>query len=126
MYRLGVRRDFIAQHFLTAGEPGPEHVRHSHHYRLEVALGGAALDDAGYLVDIDRVKAGLDAIIDRYRDRTLNELPEFDGVNPSLERFARILGERLLDALDDARAVHLRVALWEDDVAWAGWEATPD
>ncbi|HEX6939224.1 MAG TPA: 6-carboxytetrahydropterin synthase [Longimicrobiales bacterium] len=123
MYRLGVRRDFQAWHFLTAGAPGPEHRRHAHRYRLELELHGHALDDAGYLADIDRVRAGLDEAVARYRDRTLNALPEFAGANPSLERFARALGERLAGAVDAARVERVRVVLWEDDEAWASWEA---
>ena len=34
--------------------------------------------------------------MNRYRDRTLNELPEFEGLNPSVENFARILGDILI------------------------------
>ncbi|HEX7118845.1 MAG TPA: 6-carboxytetrahydropterin synthase [Longimicrobiales bacterium] len=125
MYRLGVRRDFTAWHFLTAGAPGPEHKRHAHRYRLELVLRGRTLDDAGYLVDIDRVRAALDDVVARYRDRTLNELPEFAGLNPSLERFARLLGERLAAAIEAQRIECARVVLWEDDDAWAAWDPAP-
>lgn len=124
MYRLGVNRDFVAQHFLTIGDPGPERYWHSHHYRLEAVLYGRTLDDAGYLVDIDRVTAALDMLVERYRDRTLNELPEFDGRNPSLERFARILGEGLRDAVGTGPVERVRVVVWEDEHAWAAWEQT--
>ncbi len=122
MYRLGVRRVFVAQHYLTAGEPGPEHEWHSHRYRLEAVLLGTELDGAGYLVDIDRVRSALDALVGRYRDRTLNELPEFAGLNPSLEHFARILGERLAGVVGGEHVERVRVVLWEDDDAWASWE----
>lgn len=125
MYRLGVRREFVAQHFLTAGVPGPEHTWHSHRYRLELVVHGRRLDEAGYLVDIERIKANLDRLVGRYRDRTLNELAEFEGLNPSLEHFARILGVQLAGTTDRERIECVRVVLWEDDDAWASWEARP-
>ena len=31
------------------------------------------------------VEAALDELAARYRDRTLNDLPEFEGLNPSIE-----------------------------------------
>ena len=52
MYTLGVRRDFIARHFLIGGDWGPENFPNSHHYILELQLEGRELDQHGYLVDI--------------------------------------------------------------------------
>ncbi|MEF8757322.1 MAG: 6-carboxytetrahydropterin synthase, partial [Halobacteriales archaeon] len=42
-YELTVTRDFVAQHFLTVPDPGPEGVRHSHHFTVEVRFGGSEL-----------------------------------------------------------------------------------
>ncbi len=52
MYTLGVRRDFIARHFLIGGDWGAENFPNSHHYILELQLVGNELDKHGYLVDI--------------------------------------------------------------------------
>jgi 6-pyruvoyltetrahydropterin/6-carboxytetrahydropterin synthase len=118
-YTVAVRRDFVAQHVLTAGSGGPEHVWHSHAYRLEVRLEGPALDTHGYLVDISEVERHLDALVDRYRDRTLNELPELAGLNPSLEHVARVACEALAAALPTTAVHHFTVQLWESPTAWA-------
>ncbi len=90
-YTLCVRREFIAQHHLIGGDWGAETLPHSHPYRLELELAGPDLDPHGYLVDIVEVERVLDAEVARYRDRSLNDLPSFAGLNPSLEHFARIL-----------------------------------
>ena len=119
MYTVAVVRDFVAQHVLTAGSGGPEHVWHSHHYRLEVQIEGQALDDRGYLADIAEVEAELDAIVTRYRDSTLNDLPEMAGLNPSLEHLARITCETLLTAITGAGIGAMTVRLWESPTAWA-------
>ncbi|MFC7175652.1 6-pyruvoyl trahydropterin synthase family protein [Halosegnis marinus] len=120
-YRLTVRREFVAQHFLTVPDPGPEGEPHSHVFTAEVEFAGPDLGAYGYLVDIDAVEAVLDDVVGRYRDALLNDLPEFDG-NPSVERFARLFGDRVVDGLDDPTPTRLVVRLWEDDLAWASHE----
>lgn len=122
MYTVCVSREFVAQHYLTVPNPGPEGDLHSHTYEVEVRLAGSDLDEYEYLVDIDELTAVVDAVVDRYRDATLNELPEFDGANPSVERFSRVFYGRCLDALDDDRIERAEVRIWEDDVAWAAYE----
>lgn len=122
MYRIGVKRDFVAWHFLTTDDAGPEREPHSHRYRLELTLYGRALDGSGYLEDLDTVRAFVDDAVARYADTTLNDSPDFAGLNPSLEHFARILGERLTCQVDPARVDRVRVTLWEDDNTWASWE----
>jgi 6-pyruvoyltetrahydropterin/6-carboxytetrahydropterin synthase len=122
MYRLSVSRDFVAQHFLTVPDPGPEGEVHSHHFEVDVRLAGPELNEYGYLVDIDAVDAALDDLEARYRDALLNDLPEFEGANPSVERFARLFGDRFVDATPTGEATDLVVRMWEDDVAWASHE----
>ncbi len=120
-YQLTVRRSFIAQHFLTVPDPGPEGVPHSHEFTAEVTFAAPSLNEYGYVVDIDAVDAALNTIEERYRDTLLNDLPEFDG-NPSVERFAERFGDRLVDHLDEPTPTRLVVRLWEDDLAWASHE----
>ena len=42
MYTVSVMADFIAQHYLTVPDPGPEGEIHSHHYEAELTLEGLA------------------------------------------------------------------------------------
>ncbi|GIW06581.1 MAG: 6-pyruvoyltetrahydropterin synthase [Dehalococcoidia bacterium] len=121
MFWLGVRRDFIAQHALIGGDWGAEGEPHSHHYVLEVRLGGTVLDQHGYLVDILKVEALLDSLCARYRDGMVNELPEFAGLNPSLEHFARILCRAVDEGLAEAPLAAVEVRLWENEIAWASF-----
>ena len=121
MYELSVSRDFVAPHYLTVPDPGPEGEVHSHHYEADVRFAGPHLDEYGYLVDIDDVESALDALADRYRDELLNEMPGFDG-NPSVERFARVFADETADRLDTTTPQRLTVRMWEDDVAWASYE----
>jgi 6-pyruvoyltetrahydropterin/6-carboxytetrahydropterin synthase len=119
MYSVTVERAFVAQHFLTVPNPGPEGDLHSHHYTAKVELAGEELNEYGYLADIDALNEQIDAAVDHYRDATLNDLPEFEGLNPSLEHFARIFGEEFRDGLSAPVVESVTVKLQEDDIAWA-------
>jgi 6-pyruvoyltetrahydropterin/6-carboxytetrahydropterin synthase len=124
MYTVTVTRSFVAQHFLTVPDPGPEGERHSHTFDVEARLAGPELDEYGYLVDIDDVKAGLDAVEARYRDETLNYLPEFEGQNPSVEQFASHVADYLRETCDLSNVAELSVRIWEDEEACATYETT--
>ncbi len=121
MYSVAVQRDFIAQHYLIGGDWGAENRPHSHHYRLELELQGAELDQHGYLVDIVEIESHLDALVAYYRDATLNDLPEFQGLNPSIEHFSRILCTALGQRIQAANISALVVRLWENQIAWAAY-----
>ena len=119
MYTVAVERDLIAQHFLFGGDWGRENSPHAHHYRIETLFHGNRLDEHGYLIDITIVDDFLDAVVERYRDCTLNNLPEFSGLNPSIEHFARILCDGLAARLDKIRISAIEVKVRETDRAWA-------
>jgi 6-pyruvoyltetrahydropterin/6-carboxytetrahydropterin synthase len=119
MYTLGLRREFKATHALVGGDWGAENQPHSHLYRLELGLETDRLDQHGFVADLVEVEAALDTLLERYADADLNRLPEFKGLNPSMEHFARILAEALAAALQLADLSALSVRLWESEQAWA-------
>jgi len=119
-YTLAVTRDFVARHHLVGGDWGAENQLHSHHYRVEVQLEGGHLDEHGYLVDIVAVEAHLEELVAYFRDQTLNDLPEFAGLNPSIEHFARILCQEILSRVK-APLDAVQIKIWENDIAWAAY-----
>ena len=121
MYTVAVKRDFVAQHFLIGGDWGPENFKHSHHYYVELQLHGRTLDKHGYLVDIVDIETHLNAIVAYYKDQCLNDLPEFVGLNPSVEHFSRILAHTLRDRISAETLDSLTVKLWENEIAWASF-----
>ena len=121
MYSVAVQRDFIASHFLTGGDWGPENETHAHHYVLEVRVSGRELDDHGYVVDICELETVIEELVSRYRDQTLNRLTEFEGLNPSLEHFARIICDTISEKIQARNLTSLTVKIWENDIAWAAY-----
>ena len=119
MYALGLRRSFVAQHFLVGEDWGPENDLDSHSYKVEIRLEGQVLNEHGYLVDIVKLEDHLNSLIKRYRDLTLNDLAEFAGLNPSIENFARIFCLTFAAPYESTNVKSLTLRLWEDEIAWA-------
>lgn len=121
MFTLAIRRNFEAQHYLVGGDWGVENAPHVHDYRLELCLEGKDLDKHGFLADIMEIESQLDTLLESYSGATLNELPDFEGLNPSLERFARILCAALALRVRTERLIAISVQLWESETAWASF-----
>jgi 6-pyruvoyltetrahydropterin/6-carboxytetrahydropterin synthase len=122
MYKVAVKRDFIARHFLTGGDWGRENEPHAHHYTVEVIIKHAELDQHGYLVDIVKIESELDKVVEDYRDKLLNDLPEFKGINTSIEHFSRIISDRLLKAIQPPGPGSFTVKLWENEFCWVSYK----
>ena len=125
MYTVAVQREFIAQHYMTGGDFGAENHLHSHAYRVEIRLTGPTLDQHGFLVDIDPLSAGLEDVLAGVRDKTLNDLPEFQGLNPSIENLARILCRTLSSRVRTVPLSEIKVTIWESASAWAAYTESP-
>jgi len=122
MYTLAVRRDFIARHYLIGGDWGPENNPNSHHYLLELQLFGDELNEHGYLVDILEVEKQIHQVISRYSEKMLNDLPQFAGLNPSIEHFVRILCLEFDERLKMPNISKVKIVLWENDQAWVSYK----
>ena len=123
MYKVAVTREFIANHFLIGGDWGAENEPHAHHYVIEVSIESDTLDEHGYLVDIVDIEASLDGIVDYFRDTMLNDKPEFEGLNPSIEHFSRILNQKLAKKIKMESNGSLFVKLWENESCWAAYKS---
>lgn len=81
-------------------------------------LSGETLDQHGYLVDIVDVEKHLNGLVAHYREQMLNDLPEFAGLNPSIEHFSRILCAALNERIQAPNITGVKVQLWENEIAW--------
>ena len=59
-----------------------------------------------------------------YKEQILNDKPEFDGLNPSIEHFARILATSLSERIRATNISSVKVVLWENESAWAAYRVT--
>ncbi len=121
MYSIAVREDFSANHYLIGGDWGAENSMHTHHYQIEVLLEGNSLDEHGYLADIFVLKTAMNGVISRFRNILLNDLEEFHGNNPSIERFACIVHDLLFSRININHVSATQVKIWEDANAWTSY-----
>lgn len=117
-----MERSFEAQHYLVGGDWGEENKIHTHSYTVEVTIRGENLDEHGYLVDLLDLQAALGKTIASYEGRLLNDLIEFNGLNPSIEHFSRIIHQNLKQSFDTSGILSMSVKLWEGESAWSAYE----
>ena len=122
MFTLSVKRKFSAQHFLIGKDWGDESRAHLHKYGLVCTIDSDKLGPDDYIVDVARIERILDEIIGEYRDKTLNDLPDFENNNPSMEFFCKVLCDRISGYLTGQGIMSLTVRLSESDTAEASYK----
>ena len=63
----------------------------------------------------------MQAVVDYFGESMLNDLPEFDGLNPSIEHFSRIVCLKLLEAINPTGAGRFTVRMCENKSCWASY-----
>ena len=118
MYELKVVTRFAAAHRLTMVGTKCENM-HGHNWKIEVFLTGGKLDEAGVVMDFGDIKTRLREIIGRLDHQYLNELPMFQGRQPSSERIATYIATELQQAIQHPAVRVSRVSAWESEDACA-------
>jgi len=118
MYELTVRGGFAAAHQLR-GYRGKCEGLHGHNWKVAVTVRTAELDARGLAMDFTDIKAALGRILEELDHRFLNDLPAFSRENPSSERIARWIFERVEEELPAGSVEAARVTVWESDEASA-------
>jgi 6-pyruvoyltetrahydropterin/6-carboxytetrahydropterin synthase len=117
MFELKILTDFAAAHQLTMVTEKCENL-HGHNWQVEVCVAGKELNSAGVLIDFGELKAHVREIVAELDHRFLNDLQVFDG-NPSSERIAVYIAERLSGMLSIENIRVSRIAVWESNDACA-------
>jgi 6-pyruvoyltetrahydropterin/6-carboxytetrahydropterin synthase len=122
MYEIHIKTHFSAAHTL-AGYPGNCARLHGHNWNVELFIRCRELDNIGIGIDFKIVKEKVTRIIDKLDHRNLNDLSDFQGVNPTSEVVARYLYYALQRDLNDGRVWIAKVKVSETDDAGAFyWE----
>lgn len=103
---LYIKRKFCAAHKLE-GYKGPCSQLHGHTFLAEVWLRGPLDPETSMVVDFKAIKN----IIDRYDHTNLNELPDFQLLQPTAEAIALRLFMQIPDAT--------KIRVWESSDAYA-------
>lgn len=112
MYTIACEHRFRARHRLRLRGQEPETL-HEHDWKVRATVEAGELDEDGLVMDFLALKGMLgEAVADLAGVGSLEEMPEFGGGNPSTERVARLVYDRLAERLPDG--VRLReITVWE-------------
>jgi len=129
MYTVTVRDHFMIAHSFKGEAFGPAQRLHGATYVVDVEFRRPGLDAEGMVVDIGRAGDVLRAVVAGLSYRNLDEEAAFAGRNTTTEFLARVVFDRIVEAIGrdalgpGARAVEsLRVTLHESHVASASFE----
>ncbi len=131
MYSLNVREHFMIAHSFTGEAFGPAQRLHGATYVVDATFRRPELDADGLVVDIALAGDQLRAILDEMNYRNLDDVPAFEGQNTTTEFLARVIFDRLVEAIHDGRlgegargVTSVRVKLSESHVAWGSYEGS--
>jgi len=122
MFELKVKSHFAGAHQLTMVGQKCENL-HGHNWNVEVCVTGDKLNSAGVLADFGDIKKAVRKVVDEELDhKFLNDLEMFKGVQPTSERIAIYIAQRVQAILsrEVSEAVRVsKVMAWESDDACA-------
>jgi 6-pyruvoyltetrahydropterin/6-carboxytetrahydropterin synthase len=129
MYTVCVRDHMMIAHSFSGEVFGPAQRLHGATYVVDVEFRRPELDENGIVVDIGLAGTALHEVLAALNYRNLDAQSEFSGRNTTTEFLARIVFERLAQAIRSgalgpgAGAITaMRVTLHESHVAWAAYE----
>ena len=131
MYSVNVRDHFMIAHSFQGETFGPAQRLHGATYVVDATFRRQALDDDAVVVDIGLATDVLKEILGALNYRNLDEEADFRGQNTTTEFLARVIFDRLKQAVDQGRLGEgargldgIAVTLNESHVAWARYEQT--
>jgi 6-pyruvoyl-tetrahydropterin synthase len=129
MYSLSVRDHFMIAHSFKGEVFGPARRLHGATYVVDAEFRRHDLDGDGIVVDIGRASETLRRVLADLNFRNLDEDPAFAGKNTTTEFLARVVFERIVEAIGrgdlgpggrDVESV--KVTLHESHLARASYE----
>jgi len=116
VYEVTIKKSFSAAHILKEIGGKCEDL-HGHNFIVEVTVRGASLNREDLLIDFRILKQWTNEILDQLDHKYLNEIALFREINPSSERIARYIHDRLTDQVKSLNLNVSRVTVWESENA---------
>ena len=122
MFELKVKTRFAGAHQLTMVGQKCENL-HGHNWHIEVCVKGEKLNSAGVLLDFGDIKKAVKEVVKGHLDhKFLNELEIFNSMQPTSERIAVYIAQKVQAILDQDTNKDVKVSkvmAWESDDACA-------
>ena len=129
MYTVTVRDHIMIAHSFRGEVFGPAQALHGATYVVDAEFRRPNLDENGIVVDMGLATTALHEVLGPLNYKNLDEDPTLSGRNTTTEVLARVIFDRLAEAIragrlgaDAANIESLRVSLAESHVASAAYE----
>jgi 6-pyruvoyl-tetrahydropterin synthase len=122
VFSVTVRDHVMIAHSFRGEVFGPAQRLHGATYVVDATFRRTALDEDGLVIDIGRAADALRAVLGELNYRNLDDEPGLAGMNTTTEVLAKVVADRLADALGESGLDGLVVTLHESHVAWASYE----
>ncbi|MDT7803127.1 MAG: hypothetical protein QOI78_6560 [Actinomycetota bacterium] len=129
MFSITVRDHVMVAHSFRGEVFGPAQRLHGATFVVDATFRRTDLDEDNIVVDIGKATEELGAVLSDLNYRNLDDEPVFKGINTSTEFLAKVIADRLADAIqagrlgEGARGLEsIAVSLKESHVAWASYE----
>ena len=122
MFSVTVRDHIMIAHSLRGEVFGPAQRLHGATYVVDATFRRAELDAEGIVIDIGRATELLREVLAGLGYRNLDDEPDLAGMNTTTEELARLIADRIAEAVDADGLDGLTVTLHESHVAWASYE----
>ncbi len=129
MYTLTVRDHFMIAHSFSGEIFGPARQLHGATYVVDASFSRPELDADGLIVDIGLASQVLGEILAEFNYRNLDEVEDFAGRNTTTEFLARVIFDRLAEAIGQNRLgstarglTRMKIELKESHLARASYE----
>lgn len=90
MFYIKVKGNFSAAHRIY-GYPGDCSNLHGHNWKVKIVIASSELDELGMACDFREAKKILNDSLGELDHSYLNDIPDFEGKNPTSERIAKKL-----------------------------------
>ncbi len=118
MFAVKIKADFSAAHRLEEVGGKCESL-HGHNFAVEVVVEADVLDECGMVMDFRLLKRRTRSILEALDHHYLNELPMFQGKNPSAENIAAYIFSELAKEIDRGSRKVSQVSVWEAETSQA-------
>jgi 6-pyruvoyl-tetrahydropterin synthase len=128
VFSLTVRDHVMVAHSFRGEVFGPAQQLHGATFIVDATFQRAELDDDNIVVDIGLAGEQLKQVLGALNYRNLDDVEEFAGINTSTEFLAKVIADRIADAItagklgEGAQGLNeLTITLHESHVAWASY-----
>jgi 6-pyruvoyltetrahydropterin/6-carboxytetrahydropterin synthase len=119
-YEISTEVGFSAAHFID-GYQGDCARLHGHNWRVRVTVQTTERKPTGLTYDFRKLKALTADVVGLLDHTVLNELPYFEGTNPTAEAIAAWVFHGISERVDDPCVTISRVEVWESPLNCAAY-----